>query len=108
MASILEKVDPDLKVPFDREALLSGDPKQLTDYMRKLVKVLQELLEKVITAANFGIDLNDGEALYIGTKNEDGDYPNGTWRLIKSGDNLQRQCKISGTWTVAGDWERPV
>lgn len=108
MSSTLERIDPDLKIPWDEEAVLSGKPEQLADYLLQLVKTLKDLLERITEVANYGIDSNDGEAVYVGTKNLAGEYPDGTWRFIKNGDNLERQVKISGTWTGAGDFERPI
>ncbi len=79
MASIIERLAT-IDLPFDEDALLSNNPVQLTDYMRELVKTLQEILEDIATIVNFGVDLNDGEALYLGLKNSGGEYPIGTWR----------------------------
>lgn len=108
MGSVLERLDIDVQIPFDEEALLSGKPERLADYMRELVKAIQDIFEKVTTTANYGVDLNDGEALYLGLKNAVGEYPNGVWRFIRNGDNLERQVKIAGEWTFAGAFERPV
>ena len=108
MSSKLEHLDPDVKLPFDEQILLSGTREQRTDEQRKLVKSLQDLLEKLTTLANFAVDLIDGEAVYYGLKQSDGTYPDGTWRRIQVGNNLEDQVKISGTWTTVQTRERPV
>ena len=103
------KIDPDVMIPFDEEAILTGDPIKLAEEWRELVKTLQELLEKITTAANYALDLVPGDAIYSKVKNPDGTYPLGTWRLIQVGDNWERQVQlVIGTWTFAGDFERPV
>jgi len=107
--SKIEHLDPDVRLPFDEEALLSGDPVQVTDEQRKLVKTLQELLEKITIISNYAVDLIDGEAIYSKLKNPDGSYPIGTWRLIQVGDNWERQVQlVLGTWTFAGYFGLPV
>lgn len=106
--SKLEHLDTDVRIPFDEEALVSGNPVRITDYMLELVKTLQELLEKITTVANYAIDLVDGEAIYYALKQSDGTYPDGTWRSIQVGDNLEQQVKIDGIWTKAHERERPV
>ena len=108
MGSVLERLDVDVQIPYDEEALLSGNPQKIADYMRELVKAIQDRFEENAEITNYGVDLNDGEALYLGLKNSAGEYPNGTWRLIMNGDNLERQVKIAGTWTFAGAFERPI
>lgn len=108
MSSKLEKLDPDVRIPYDEEALRSEDPARLAEYMLELVKTLQGLLEKITVVANYAVDLVDGEAIYSKLKGSDGNYPVGTWRLIQVDNNWQRQVQLTvGTWTFAGDFERP-
>ena len=105
----LEKLDIDVRIPYDEEALKSGDPVQLSEYLLELVKTLQEFLGKIAVVSNYAIDLVDGEALYSKLKLADGSYPLGTWRLIQVGDNWQRQVQLAlGDWTFAGDFEKPI
>ncbi len=104
----LEKLDTDVRIPYDEAALMSGDPVRIADYLLELVKTLQELLEKITTISNYSVDLVDGEASYYALPLADGSYVNGTWRTIQVGDNLETQVKIVGTWTPAQIRERPV
>ena len=99
MTSAIERLNIDVTLPFDSEALLSKDPKRLEEYILILVKTIQDLLNRVSEVANLGIDLNDGEALYLGLKDASGAYPDGTWRLIIVSGALEMQKKISGTFT---------
>lgn len=108
MSSKIEKIDTDVRIPYDEQALQSGNPYLLSEYLLTLVKTLQELLEKIAIAANYAIDLVDGEAVYYALKNSNGEYPDGTWRRIQVGDNLEDQVKINGTWTLVQRRERPV
>ena len=107
MGSKLEKLDVEVRLPYDEEALLSGDPVRIAEEWLELVKTLQELLEKITVASNYALDLVDGEAIYYALKQSDGTYPNGTWRRIQVGDNLEDQVKIAGTWTFAQRRKRP-
>ena len=109
MSSIIEHLDPDVQIPWDEEALLSGDPVRVSEYLLELVKTLQGLLEKMTRASNYIIDTVPGEAIYSKLKDASGDYPVGTWRLIQVGDIWQRQVQlVLGVWTRAGDFEIPV
>ncbi len=105
----IEKLDTDFRLPLDTEALNSGNPKKMAEYIVELVKVLQILLENITVVANLAIDQADGEAIYSKLKLADGTYPIGAWRLIQVENNWQRQVQLTlGTWTEAGNFERPV
>jgi len=109
MPSKVERIDPKVKLPFDEEILLSGNRIKITEEQRKLVKTLQELLQKISTVANLTLDLFDGEAIYSKLKLPDGNYPIGTWRLIQVGDNWERQVQLAlGVWTFAGYFGLPA
>ncbi len=108
MASVIEKLDTDIRIPYDEEALMSGDPARIAEYQLELVKTLQELIEKITIISNYSVDLIDGEAIYYALQLADGSYPNGTWRSIQVGDNLELQVKIAGTWTQQSVRERPI
>jgi hypothetical protein len=99
MTSTLDRLDTDFRLPFDEDIIVNGSRQQLADYLRRLIKAIQEFHEKVIQTTNLSIDLADGEAVYFGTKNSSGEYPNNTWRLIQTGGDLEIQKKISGEWT---------
>ncbi len=98
--NILEKLDTEVRIPYDEEALLSKDPARIADYMLELVKTLQELLEKLTVISNYSVDLATGEAAYYALPQDDGTYPDGTWRRIQVGDNLEDQKKIDGAWVM--------
>ena len=109
MGSKLQHLDTDVRIPYDEEALKSGDPVRLAEYVLELVKTLQERMEEFVTVANYAVDLLDGEAIYSNLKLADGSYPLGTWRFIQVGDNWERQVQLTlGVWTFAGDFERPL
>ena len=109
----IEKLDEDLKLPFEEAVFTSEDPAQIAAYMLKLVETLQGLLRQNANVTNFNIDLNDGEAIYYQLKSSDGTYPKGSWRRIRIGDNLEDQVllngnSLTGTWTTAQVRERPL
>ena len=109
MTSKLERLDTDVRIPYDEEALLSGDPVRIADEWLELIKTLQGLLEKITVVANYSLDLYDGEAIYSRLKLADGSYPLGTWRFIQVGDNWERQVQqVLGVWTFAGRFGLPV
>ncbi len=109
MGSKVERLDPDVRIPYDEAALRSDDPARLAEYVLELVKTLQELLEKITVSTNYSTDLFDGEALYSKLKDSNGDYPIGAWRLIQVGEEWQRQVQLTiGTWSFAGSFEVPV
>ena len=108
MPSVLERIDPDFRLPYDEEAILSGDPERMASYLLELIKTLNDLIDKIASVANFSIDLVDGAAVYYALKAADQDYSDGTWRRIQVGDNLEDQCKIAGTWVTAQTRERPL
>ena len=108
----IERLDTDFKLPFEEAVFTSEDPAQITAYMLKLVETLQELLRQNANVTNFNIDLNDGEAIYYQLKSADDTYPEGSWRRIRVGDNLEDQVllngnSLTGTWTTAQVRERP-
>jgi len=104
----IEHLDTDVRIPYDEEALKSGNPVRIAEYMLELVKTVQEFLEKITTATNYAIDIVPGMGIYFGLKQEDGTYPNGTWRIIRAGNDLEQQVKIAGVWTLVHRRERPV
>lgn len=106
MTSTIKKLDTDIQIPYDEEALRSNNPVRIAEYMLELVRTLQEFLERVAEVANYGVDAFDGEALYLGLKNSSGEYPIGTWRLIKVDSSLQIQEKVTDTGVVADDWKK--
>ncbi len=112
MTAKVEKLDADLELPFDELVFASDDPKLLKEYILLLVKTLQENLRVNATVTNLGIDQTDGDAIYYALKSVDGTYPEGTWRRIQVGDNLEDQVlldgdSLSGTWTMAQRRKRP-
>jgi len=107
MTSKLERLDTNIRIPYDEDALRSGNPVRVAEYLLELVKTLQGLLEKITDATNYAIDLTDGEAVYFDLKQADGTYADGTWRRMQVGDNLEDQVKINGTWTQVQVRERP-
>ena len=101
----LERIGTGVKLPYRPELILSNDPRKLNVYIRELLQFLEELQDQIISLMNLGVDLTDGNAVYFATKNEAGEYPEGTWRLIPVGENLERQKLTSGIWKTAGTWE---
>ncbi|KKL80110.1 hypothetical protein LCGC14_2008040 [marine sediment metagenome] len=105
--NILEKLDTEVRLPYDEEALLSKDPVRIADYLLELVKATQELLEKLTVISNYSVDLATGEAVYYALPQDDGTYPDGTWRRIQNGESLEDQKKIDGAWVMAQRREPP-
>ncbi len=94
----IESIGVDVDLPYDELVIRSGDPDQLADYLLDLVKTLKDLLEEIVAASNLTIDLVSGAAVYYALKDQGGNYPEGTWRRIQVGDNLEDQKKINGVF----------
>ena len=101
----IDKVNTEVTLPYWPTYILSGDPNELDEYLRILLKSLQDIQDSIVTAVNFGIDLSDTNTRYFGTKNTSGVYPDGTWRITKiDSDDFEVQKKIDGTWTQMSKW----
>ena len=101
----IDRVNEEVSLPYWPDYILSGDPNELDEYLRILVSKLQELQEEIVTTVNLGVDLDDTDIRYFGTKGTDGTYSDGDWRIIKVGaDDFEIQKKISGTWTLITKW----
>ena len=101
----IDRVNEEINLPYWPNYILSGDPNELDEYLRILVSKLQEIQDEIVTTVNLGVDLDDTDVRYFGTKGTDGTYSNGDWRIIKVGaDDFEVQKKISGTWTLITKW----
>lgn len=107
MATVLERLNSDFKIPYDEAALTSGDPARTAAYLLELAETLQLLLNDIVTVANFSLSLADGDAVYYALPGSDGEYPDGTWRRIQVGDNLEDQKKINGVFVQVQVREPP-
>jgi hypothetical protein len=124
MSSVLERLETPVRIPFDEDVLksedreeiaeyfrtlimeLKEDREEIAEYFRTLIMELKEILEKMTEVVNYGVDSNDGEAIYLGVKDIDGIYPIGTWRWIKVDSALQLQEKVTNTGVEADDWTK--
>ncbi len=70
-------------------------PKPTTQYQRDLNFVLSDFMRKIADAVNENIFLPSDGAYYLGDLDTDG-----SWRIIRSGNNLLSQRLESGTWTT--------
>ena len=101
----VDRITEDSTLPYIPEYILSDDPNDLDLYFQVLLKRLEELQDSIITTVNLGVDLDDTDVRYFGTKDLNGNYANGDWRIIKVGaDDFEIQKRISGTWTVQIKW----
>ena len=101
----IERLDEDIVLPFDEDAILSKNPQKLRDYLRSLIIALQDIQNRLITVANLSLDISDTDVYYFGSKNSSGEYPDSSWRFIKVGsDDFELQKKISGDWVKMSKW----
>jgi len=98
----IERMDEEVTLPFDVDAILSEDHRQLAGYLRRLVNEIERVrLHDLHQRVNLLLDIAPGDAWYSNPKDSTGDYPNGTWRIRKNGsDELSREKKVAGSWTV--------
>ena len=101
----IDRVNEEVDLPYWPSHILSGDPNQLNEYFRILLKSLQDITDEIITVVNLGVDLDDTDVRYFGTKDSSGDYADGDWRIIKvSSDDFELQKLISSIWTQQMKW----
>ena len=101
----IERVNEETRLPYWPDYILSGDPNDLDRYFQILLKELQDITDEVVRAVNLGIDLDDTDIRYFGTKDINGNYSNGDWRLIKvAADDFELQKMIASTWTQESKW----
>ena len=101
---VISRVDEPVRLPPYEDALLGNDPKKIVQYLILLVRTLQGILEQLAEVTNLGVDLNDGDASYLGSKNELGVYPIGTFRWIKIDEAVELQEKVTDTGVDDDDW----
>jgi len=100
----IDKVD-EVSLPYWEQNILSNDPNETNLYIRALVNELEVILDKIRDAVNHGIDLNNPSTRYFASPDADGDYADGTWRMIAvDEDTFEIQKKIDGTWTEIATW----
>ena len=109
MVNVVERIDLDTVLPWDEEAIKSGDPARMAEYMLELTEALQEIISSVASIANAAVTLVTSTENYYDLPDEFGDYPIGTWRRVQVGDNLEDQVQLTlGVWTTGHVRERPV
>jgi len=99
----IERLDEEIILPYNQEAILSKDRERLNEYIKQLIGDLERFrLRDIHERLNLLIDLTGAGAIfYLGTKDSTGDYPNGTWRINGSSSTAYLiQVKIAGTWTT--------
>ena len=96
----------EIELPFDYDAITSGDPERLADYIRELIESLQNIQTRVVKVANLILDFGAGGPIYFDLPDENGLYPVGTWRILMVGTVLERQVLESqpNNWVSQGTW----
>jgi len=103
----LTNLDTTRLLPFDKDAIESGDPKELAAYLYKLVYELQIVLVGVLERVNtFTVAVQD-DYIYMGYLDSTGNWPDGTVRFVKEDDDgyIALEKKISGTWSTVAQWQ---
>lgn len=104
----IRRIDQDITLPFEEEAILSRDPARLAAFLKRFKNELERQLEANRDTTNLLVDNTDGVGLYSRAKDSTGQYPIGTWRLVQDGDNWVREVLTdinADTWTLAGRWK---
>jgi len=98
----IERLDQDVLLPLDMPAILSGDPKRLASYLRELVQELQQYkIYDIHQRVNLLLDRQPGNEVYLGGKDANGNYPDGTWRIsTDTTAGYLVQLKVSGSWVT--------
>ncbi len=96
---------PKVNIPYYEAQITSGDPQQLNDWVRDLVKVLQEFADSTTERINLQLTASNADVSHWGSLDELGEWKDGTWRLIRINENdFQLQKKINGTFTKNAKW----
>ena len=96
----------DIKIPYYEKQILSGEPEQLNDWARDLVKSLQTWADTITSATNQQLNMSNSDAVYWGSIDGTGDWVDGTWRLIKiDDDDFQLQKRVDGTFIKNANWK---
>jgi hypothetical protein len=96
-----------IELPYDHEAIVSGDQQRLAIYIRELIESLQDIQSRIVQVANLVLDVAGGGPIYFDSPDDNGIYPEGTWRIVQSGDDLLRQINESSVinnWVTQGKW----
>lgn len=91
-----------IELPYDHEAIVSGDRERLASYIRELIDSLEAVQARIIQVANLVLDLGAGGAYYYDLPDDNGVYPEGTWRTLQIGNDLVDQRIESNVWTNQG------
>jgi hypothetical protein len=101
----IETVD-NIRVPYYENQILSGDPILLNDWARDLVQSLQRWADTITTATNQQLNMSNTDAVYWGSFDGDGNWIDGTWRMIKlEDDDFQLQKKVNGAFIKNANWK---
>ena len=101
----IETVDA-IRIPLYEQQILSGDPTQLLDWARDFVQSVQEWADQITSATNQQLNQDNSDATYWGSIDGNGDWLDGTWRLIKiDDDDFQLQKKVDGTFIKNANWK---
>ena len=95
----IQQINEQTNLPLDKEAIVQGGL-PLFFYLRKLVSEIEmknfEIHRETI---NLLVSIFNGEVIYLGIPDNNGVFPNGTWRIrINDDGELSREKKVSGTF----------
>ena len=100
----IQTVEP-LRVPLYETQILSKKPEQLLDWARDLVQSLQIWSDQITDATNQQLNQDNSDATYWGSIDGNGEWVDGTWRMIKiADDDFQLQKRVSGTFVQNAGW----
>jgi len=101
----IQRVNEEIRLPYWESSILSGDPNQLNEYLRIFIKELQSIQDDMKSSINLSININDTDVRYFGSRDDEGSFSDGDWRIIKIGtDDFEIQKLISSNWTQMSKW----
>jgi len=91
----LPRIDRDIKRPED-----------IIDNLNRVFGILQEnFLRTLVQMSNLQLSMMNVGVFYFSLPDINGTYADNSWRMIKSGEGIEIQKKLSGTWTKVSRWE---
>jgi len=97
----IESLKERVRLPPPPEGINSAIRKYIQDLLVELVSTVH--FDERVTI-NHMLDMFNTNAVYFDKPDLNGEYADGSWRLIKTDDGIELQKKISDAWVKNARW----